>query len=192
MPTLVVRGPDGKEREVTLSGDMSIGRAEGCDLVLAEGGVSRQHAKMSVKGESVVVEDTGSANGTYIEGQRIGAPTIVPPGKVVQVGDYELRVKPGGGASLAIIKRPKTGGGPARGGGMALGDMASAPSTRTMPRRAGSGAPAPERRDPAARPARSPRPPPGPRVVRDVPEGPSLVGSSGLWKNKRWAIAGKI
>jgi ABC transport system ATP-binding/permease protein len=95
MPTLVVRSPDGKEREVTLSGDMSIGRAEGCDLVLAEGGVSRQHAKMTVKGESVVIEDTGSANGTYIEGQRIGAPTIVPPGKVVQVGDYELRVKAG-------------------------------------------------------------------------------------------------
>ena len=56
MPTLVVRGPDGKEREVSLSGEMSIGRAEGCDLILAEGGVSRTHAKMTVKGESVVVE----------------------------------------------------------------------------------------------------------------------------------------
>src|SRR4051812_47554731 len=185
MPTLVVRGPDGKEREVTLSGDMSIGRAEGCDLVLAEGGVSRQHAKMTVKGDSVVIEDTGSANGTYIEGQRIGAPTIVPLGKKVQVGDYELRVKAGGGPSLAVIKRPRTGGGPARGGGMALGDMASAPSTRTMPKRAGSGAPpAPERRDPLAR--RPGRPPPGPRVVPDAVEGPTLVGTSGLWKNKRW------
>src|SRR5690349_21799196 len=103
MPILVVRGPDGKEREVTLSGDTIIGRAEGCDLVLAEGGVSRQHAKMTLKGESVVVEDTGSANGTYIEGQRVGAPTIVPPGKTLQIGDYELRVKAGGGPSLAIV-----------------------------------------------------------------------------------------
>src|SRR5262245_30357468 len=141
MPILVVRGPDGKEREVTLSGEMTIGRADGCDLVLAEGGVSRQHAKVKVKGDAVVVEDTGSANGTYIEGQRVGAPTIVPPGKTMQIGDYELRVKPGGGPSLAIIKRPKTGSGNARnGGGMALGDMASAPSTRTLPKRAGSGA----------------------------------------------------
>jgi len=186
MPTLVVRGPDGKEREVTLSGEMSIGRAEGCDLILAEGGVSRTHARMTLKGDSVVVEDTGSANGTYIEGQRIGAPTIVPPGKILQIGDYELRVKAGGGPSLAIIKRPRTGG--AR---QALGDMASAPSTRTMPKRAGSGPPAPAngRRDALARPA---RPPPGPRVVRDVPEGPALVGTTGLWRNKRWPIQGKI
>src|SRR5437868_7584488 len=145
MPTLVVRGPDGKEREVTLSGDMSIGRAEGCDLVLAEGGVSRQHAKMTVKGDSVVIEDTGSANGTYIEGQRIGAPTIVPPGKVVQVGDYELRVKAGSGPSLAIIKRPRTGSGAAAGARVALGE-GGAPSTRTLPMRVGNGVPAPEQR----------------------------------------------
>ncbi|HYV49735.1 MAG TPA: FHA domain-containing protein, partial [Myxococcaceae bacterium] len=188
MPILVVRNPDGKEREVTLSGDMSIGRAEGCDLVLAEGGVSRQHAKMTVKGEAVVIEDIGSANGTYIEGQRIGSPTVVPPGKVVQVGDYELRVKAGGGPSLAIIKRPRTGAG-AR---VALGD-GPAPSTRALPKRVGSGAPVPEQRAPRAPGPRPVRPAAGPRVVRDeAPEGPALVGTSGLWKNKRWLIAGKI
>jgi len=185
MPTVVVRSPDGKEREVTLAGDMSIGRAEGCDLVLAEGGVSRQHAKMTVKGESVVIEDTGSANGTYIEGQRIGAPTIVPPGKVVQVGDYELRVKAGGGPGLSIIKRPRTGG------RVALGD-GPAPSTRALPKRVGSGAPIAEQRAPRAPGPRPARAPAGPRVVRDLPEGPSLLGTSGLWKNKRWLVAGKI
>ncbi|HVE82212.1 MAG TPA: FHA domain-containing protein [Myxococcales bacterium] len=196
MPILVVRGPDGKEREVTLSGgETSIGRAEGCDLVLAEGGVSRTHAKVTVKGETVVIEDTGSANGTYIEGQRIGAPTIVPPGKILQIGDYELRVKAGGGPSLAIVKspRPKTGSMGARGGAAPrLGD-APAPSTRTLPKRVGSGPPAVDgKRDPLARPAARPARPPGPRVVRDVPEGPALVGVSGLWTNKRWAVEGKI
>src|SRR5262249_4391352 len=101
--------------------------------------------------------------------------------------------------SLAIVKRPKTGGGPARGGGggMALGAEGSAPSTRTLPKRVGSGAPLPERRDPAARAPRPARPAPGPRAVRDAGEAPAgaapaLVGTSGLWKNKRWPIAGKI
>src|SRR5262249_1057286 len=113
--------------------------------------------------------------------------TIVPPGKVVQVGDYELRVKAGGGPSLAIIKRPRTGAG-AR---VALGD-GPAPSTRALPKRVGSGAPIPEQRSPRT-PGPRPVRPAGPRVVGDeAPEGPCLVGPSGLWKNKRWLIAGKI
>ena len=71
MPTLVVRHPDGSESEHELSGELKIGRQEGNDLVLAEGGVSRQHARVFVEGGKVMVEDAGSANGTFVDGERI-------------------------------------------------------------------------------------------------------------------------
>jgi pSer/pThr/pTyr-binding forkhead associated (FHA) protein/tetratricopeptide (TPR) repeat protein len=200
MPILTVRGPDGKEREVEVTSEMTIGRAEGNDLVLAEGGVSRRHARVFLKGGQLVVEDTGSANGTFIEGRKIEAPTVVPPGRTLQIGDYELKLKAGasggGGASdpgVAIVKagRPKTTSRPK------LGDQPSAPSTRTLPKKVGrqpgdppppapNGAP----RGAPARPARAGRAP-GPRVVRDVPDGPALVGASGLWVNQRFPIGAK-
>lgn len=84
MPTLVVRGPDGEEQEIQVSAPVSIGRSEGNDVVLVGGGVSRKHAKVSAKGEEVLVEDAGSSNGTFIDGQRIEGRTPVGMGQVLQ------------------------------------------------------------------------------------------------------------
>ena len=53
-------------REIDLpEGDHVIGRATGCLVWLDAPGVSRRHARLSVRGDRVVVEDLGSANGTW-------------------------------------------------------------------------------------------------------------------------------
>jgi pSer/pThr/pTyr-binding forkhead associated (FHA) protein len=46
-----------------------IGRGPECDLVLAESGVSRQHARILLDGDEFVLEDLGGVNGTFLGGE---------------------------------------------------------------------------------------------------------------------------
>jgi hypothetical protein len=48
-----------------------IGRGRGCDLVLEEGGVSRLHAALVLRGGEWWIEDLGSANGVWRRGERV-------------------------------------------------------------------------------------------------------------------------
>src|SRR5271168_2600275 len=52
---------------------MSIGRSEDSALRLVEGVPSRHHAQLSSDAGSVFVEDLGSTNGTFVNGQRLDA-----------------------------------------------------------------------------------------------------------------------
>lgn len=93
MPTLVVRHPDGQEQEQPLSGSLRVGRAEGNDLILKEGGVSREHARFFVEDGKVMVEDAGSSNGTFVNGERITGPVALSARIKVILGDYEISLK---------------------------------------------------------------------------------------------------
>src|SRR6218665_3347969 len=94
MPTLVIRHPDGNESEHELSGELKIGRQEGTnDLTLAEGGVSRRHARFFLEGSTVMVEDVASAHGPSGEGQSITGPPLLTPKSQVLMADFALRVK---------------------------------------------------------------------------------------------------
>jgi len=53
-------------------GTLTIGRASRCDVVIDSGSVSRHHTNLYV-GHDVEIEDTGSSNGTFVEGVRIPA-----------------------------------------------------------------------------------------------------------------------
>src|SRR5215467_8170876 len=48
-----------------------IGRSSDLDVVLAEDMVSRKHAKISTQGGKIVIEDLGSTNGTFVNGEKI-------------------------------------------------------------------------------------------------------------------------
>ena len=51
--------------------EIVIGRSSDLDMVLVEDMVSRRHAKMFVNGDEVVVQDLGSTNGTFVNGERV-------------------------------------------------------------------------------------------------------------------------
>lgn len=59
-----------------------------------ERGVSRRHAKVLQRGGEVYVEDVGSANGTFLNGQRLTPylPYPVKDGDELQVGQLRLKV----------------------------------------------------------------------------------------------------
>lgn len=95
MPTLVIKNPDGSQQEQDVAEQLTIGRSEGNDLILAEGGVSRKHARFFLEGEALMVEDIGSANGTWVDGSKIEGPTRLSAKSQIVIGDYEIQLKLG-------------------------------------------------------------------------------------------------
>jgi pSer/pThr/pTyr-binding forkhead associated (FHA) protein len=64
--------------------DIIIGRGEACDLRVPLGSVSRKHCKITIEPDAIV-EDLGSSNGTYVNGQRIHSHPL-EPGDSIQIG----------------------------------------------------------------------------------------------------------
>ena len=73
LPKFVLRGMSGEQfgRSYPLQASMVVGRAEDASLCLPLESISRQHARLTPAGDEVLVEDLGSANGTWINGTRI-------------------------------------------------------------------------------------------------------------------------
>ena len=103
--TLRFEGPDSAGRKHTFevsmeklvnqSQGMCIGRAaDQCELVVPHPTVSRRHARLSVAGEALQVEDLGSTNGTAVNGTALkaGTPIALQAGSKLRLGDVELIV----------------------------------------------------------------------------------------------------
>jgi transcriptional regulator with GAF, ATPase, and Fis domain len=71
-----------------------IGTAGGNDLVIVDRTVSRFHCEVSVRGNTIIIRDCGSTNGTLIDGVRIREAEI-PPGTLVRIGGSAFRVELG-------------------------------------------------------------------------------------------------
>ena len=63
-----------------------IGRSRSCDIRLREDSVSRLHAAFVLREGALVIEDLGSSNGTYLNGERVLAPCVVAAGDTVRFG----------------------------------------------------------------------------------------------------------
>jgi len=75
---------------------LSVGRATDCDLSLGHPSVSKIHAAILMNREgTLLVSDTGSVNGTFINGRRInyGEARQLEDGDVVGFGDVEVRFR---------------------------------------------------------------------------------------------------
>lgn len=84
-----------KEKRLNLAPGkrISVGRTRENDLALGDISVSKIHASLVVNGEgSLVVADTGSTNGTFINVERIryGKARVVMPGDILKFGDVAV------------------------------------------------------------------------------------------------------
>lgn len=88
----VKQGPE-PDQEYTLSGEeITIGRSGQNDIVLNESQVSRQHARIAVIDGDYLLEDAGSTNGTYVNGQRVSRRVRLLDGDEVRFGERLLLV----------------------------------------------------------------------------------------------------
>lgn len=88
-----LHGPQAGNR-FTLSGDeMTIGRRSTNDVVLKDPQVSRVHAVVMRRGGALIIEDLGSHNGTYINGERISGPRQLHHGDSVTIGESKGTVE---------------------------------------------------------------------------------------------------
>jgi hypothetical protein len=77
---------------IVMDGEQSVGREEGGGLALVgESSVSRTHAKLTRAGDAVTIEDAGSTNGTFVNGQRLSGPQALSHGDSVQFGAVQVR-----------------------------------------------------------------------------------------------------
>ncbi len=77
-------GPLNGER-FSIAEEMIIGRDATCTVVVTDRQVSRYHARITLKEGSALLEDLGSKNGTYLNGDIISEPLILQDGDVIQV-----------------------------------------------------------------------------------------------------------
>lgn len=77
---------DGREVDVPVKWKHAVlGRREDCQIRIPLANVSRQHCEIAKDPEGVVIRDLGSANGTYINGQRVQEHRV-KPGDVLSLG----------------------------------------------------------------------------------------------------------
>jgi len=67
--------------------EIMIGRDTSCSLVIPDVEVSRKHARLIWQVSNYVIEDVGSTNGTFINGQRLLAPYVLHGGETITLGE---------------------------------------------------------------------------------------------------------
>ena len=105
----MIAGPDRGRELVVRAGTYFVGKADGCDLVLSDGAVSRRHLELTVTAAGVRVRDLESKNGSFFGGARF-AEVVVGAGAVVTVGQSELRLCADRAAPFEPSARERFGG----------------------------------------------------------------------------------
>lgn len=111
---LIVRtGPNpGMVFELTKDVTM-FGRDVTSDIVLGDSEVSRQHARITHTAGGYVLEDLGSTNGTFVNGERLMAPQVLNPGDLIGFGEIVTltfdAVSPDAAATIAshVVSPPQ-------------------------------------------------------------------------------------
>jgi EmrB/QacA subfamily drug resistance transporter len=88
----IIDGP-GKGRVAAVRGSATIGREPECDLQILDSEVSRRHAKVTITEDAAFLDDLGSANGTYVNGERILGRLQLAPEDRIQIGQATITLR---------------------------------------------------------------------------------------------------
>jgi hypothetical protein len=81
-------------------GESVIGRDRECAAHIDADSVSRRHARLKVTGREVSIEDLGSKNGTWVDGERIHSTVLLTDGTCFRLGSETVRFE------LTLDERP--------------------------------------------------------------------------------------
>jgi hypothetical protein len=91
---LEVVHPDGTRTRHRIDGaPLTIGRALANDVILDDPYVDPTHARLSLDGDQLLIEDLGSVNGVVSRDERLFSPVIARPGDSVRLGRTTLRLR---------------------------------------------------------------------------------------------------
>lgn len=93
---IVVESPEGRPgagTSIPLDAVNSLGRDVNNSIVIDDTFVSSDHAVLSFRGRAWYVEDRGSTNGTWLNGQRVDGYAALGYGDEVQVGQVRFRLE---------------------------------------------------------------------------------------------------
>ncbi len=87
----VVQGSRMGELHELVSDRLVLGRHPSCEVVLENAVISRQHARMLRQGDSYVIEDLGSRNGTFVNGEKVNGLQLVKENDRIRICDIVLQ-----------------------------------------------------------------------------------------------------
>ena len=91
---LVVREPvELSGKAWALAGEVSIGRAAGCQVTIDDTYASQIHARIFNRDNQWQIEDLGSTNGTWLNRHKVAGPMVIKPGDVVQIGNTVMEMQ---------------------------------------------------------------------------------------------------
>ena len=85
---LIMRSGPTPGAAYVLEGDqITIGRDSSNSIAINDAEISRRHARLTFQGGKYILEDLGSTNGTFVNGQRLAGPRVLKPGEVISFGE---------------------------------------------------------------------------------------------------------
>ncbi len=97
----------GKSYVIPPGGRLTLGRGEYADVQMFDEGLSRRHCVIENHGDSVVITDLDSRNGTYVNGERITT-TVLHPGDMVALGLATVEFRAAAAEKRSRRARPST------------------------------------------------------------------------------------
>ena len=89
----VVEPADQRGREFPLEGEVSLGRAAGCQITLDDTYASQIHARVFTRDGQWLIEDLGSTNGTWLNRHKVSGPMVLQRGDRVQIGNTVMELR---------------------------------------------------------------------------------------------------
>ena len=128
MYAVVITDEGGVRRTLDFSKpELTVGRVHGNDIVLSKRNVSKQHARLTLKGEQAVLVDLNSTNGTWVNGRKITSPQSLKRGDKIYIADFIITLEPLKQDSERASSAPRVSEPPP------LPAKESAPSQSTLP-----------------------------------------------------------